>query len=110
MPHWAYSQESGKSVARHIMKCDPLKMKPTFVWSSIGGLHIRSVGAQIQQSIRTVFFEHEKSSICFYKDEFENIIGACTINADPVVARLATLLETQKVSFCIYVGAKGVAS
>lgn len=96
-PHWSFAQETGKQAAKHIMGKKQIKIPETFVWSAIGGLNLRSVGVRLQQSHRTVVYENGNCHICLYLDDQENVGGVCTINADPICATLASLLQVQKV-------------
>ena len=72
-------------------------MKETFVWSAIGGMHLRAVGSRIGQATESRFMTKGDANVCLYIDEGDHVIGACTINADPLCARLATLLDKSKV-------------
>ena len=110
-PHWAFAQETGKIAANHILQnSEELKIRETFVWSAIAGMNLRSVGNCLRDSDVTdyKFFENGDVKICLFLDQSNFVLGAVTINADPLCAKLATLFEHQKVPFSDCVGGKNL--
>ena len=104
-PHWAFAQESGKIAAGHILKKEEknLKIDESFVWSAIGKMHIRAVGKCLRDTdvVKSQFFEKELSRVCLYLDENDFILGACSINADPICAKIANLLQNGQVIYYV---------
>ena len=73
-------------------------------------MNLRSVGNCLRDSDVTdyKFFENGDVKICLFLDQSNFVLGAVTINADPLCAKLATLFEHQKVPFSDCVGGKNL--
>jgi len=82
--------------ARHILGKPSDGIKPTFVWSSFGGLHLRSAGSYLNQYSDVKYLSTGDKHVClYYNKDTEIVTGAATINADPVVARFAESCPTK---------------
>ena len=52
--------------ARHILGKPSDGIKPTFVWSSFGGLHLRSAGSYLNQYSDVKYLSTGDKHVCLY--------------------------------------------
>ena len=64
--HTIFLKESGKVAARHILGKSFNGIKPTFVWSSFGGLHLRSAGSYLNQYSDVKYISTGDKHVCLY--------------------------------------------
>ena len=74
-------KESGKVAARHILGHQTGGIKPTFVWSSFGGLHLRSTGSYLSDSTAVKYISCGDKHICmFYEKDTGMLSKGCVIS------------------------------